>query len=196
MAIESDMLGVSRSADLDLIALRGSNTAALLLDAVPAAERSLIHADAQDFCCNARASFLVMQCGMLLGVGRRSLAEAVRLTGGVAREILAPEIHAAIAALETLAGQLAAEFTDGTLHQQPARLFQHRIDLTALAGTAVTLELQASGGRGYLRDAGLDFERRWLEAAFAPIVTPSSVQLKTQLAAHAETTQQASLGVA
>jgi alkylation response protein AidB-like acyl-CoA dehydrogenase len=182
-AIPHDAAGVTRSADLDLIALRGSNTAALRLDAVPLDAQWLLHGGAQAFCACVRPAFLVMQCGMPLGVARRSLAEAVR-TVGAARGILAAEIETTSATLETLAARLAAGFADGAFHARPEQLFELRIELTALAGAAINLELQASGGRGYLRGLGLGFERRWLEAAFAPIVTPSSVQLRTQLAAH------------
>jgi hypothetical protein len=35
-----------------------------------------------------------------------------------------------------------------------------------------------------MRDARRGFERRWREAAFIPLVTPSLVQLKSQLAQH------------
>ena len=38
------------------------------------------------------------------------------------------------------------------------------------------------GGAAYLKPAGDGFARRWREAAFLPIVTPSLVQLKTELA--------------
>jgi alkylation response protein AidB-like acyl-CoA dehydrogenase len=62
-------------------------------------------------------------------------------------------------------------------------LFETRIALASIASAAVGLEVQASGGRGYLHPC--DVARRWREAAFVPIVTPSLTQLKTQLAQHA-----------
>ena len=46
---------------------------------------------------------------------------------------------------------------------------------------AVDLELLASGGRAYSRNGGLGFARRWREAAFIPIVTPSLTQLEGEL---------------
>jgi alkylation response protein AidB-like acyl-CoA dehydrogenase len=51
-----------------------------------------------------------------------------------------------------------------------------------VAAAAVQLELQALGGRAYLRGEDQGFARRWRELAFLPIVTPTVVQLKTQLA--------------
>jgi len=45
----------------------------------------------------------------------------------------------------------------------------------------IQLELQASGGKAYLSEHGAGFARRWRESAFVPIVTPSLVQLRTEL---------------
>ena len=49
------------------------------------------------------------------------------------------------------------------------------------AAGAGNLELQASGGKAYLTANGSGFARRWRESAFVPIVTPSLVQLRTEL---------------
>ena len=65
---------------------------------------------------------------------------------------------------------------------EPWALFEIRIALAEVANAAVQLELQASGGAAYLKPGGAGFARRWREAAFLPIVTPSLVQLKTELA--------------
>jgi alkylation response protein AidB-like acyl-CoA dehydrogenase len=71
-----------------------------------------------------------------------------------------------------LAGRFAAE---------PVPLFKLRIGLAETAASAVQLELQASGGKAYLTAHGSGFARRWRESAFVPIVTPSLVQLRTEL---------------
>ena len=57
-----------------------------------------------------------------------------------------------------------------------------RIALAGLVQTAVQLELQATGGRAYLQGQAPGFARRWLEAAFVPVVTPSLTQLQAELA--------------
>ena len=69
-------------------------------------------------------------------------------------------------------------------HTAPAQLFEIRIALAETAAQAVALELQASGGRAYLTPQGDGFARRWREAAFVPVITPSLVQLKAALAAQ------------
>ncbi|MBR8039820.1 acyl-CoA/acyl-ACP dehydrogenase [Burkholderia cenocepacia] len=183
VAIPDDAPGLTRSPDLDLIALRGSNTAALHLDAVPGDAAWLIHPDAQTFLSAVRPAFLGLQCGLSIGLARRSLAEA-RRAAETTRGILGPEVASCAADLVATCAQLSAGIADGSLRLHPDRLFALRIALATHVATAVNLELEASGGRGYLRDAGLGFERRWREAAFIPIVTPSVVQLKAQLAAR------------
>jgi hypothetical protein len=137
-----------------------------------------------DFFAERAAKLSRHACGLSIGLARRSLKEARRL-GDATRGALTNEVdHLA----DTLAGactRLVSGVVDGSFRVQPTRLFQIRIELAALANEAVHVELQASGGRRYLRNAGLDFDRRWREAAFLPIVTPSVVQLKTELARHA-----------
>ena len=66
--------------------------------------------------------------------------------------------------------------------QQPGELFRLRIGLVELAINGIQLELMLAGGRAYLSPQGDRTARRWRECAFLPLVTPSVVQLKQQLA--------------
>ena len=50
---------------------------------------------------------------------------------------------------------------------------------------ALTLELHAKGGHAYLEQEQDGFARRWREAAFIPVITPSITQLQAALARHA-----------
>jgi hypothetical protein len=63
-----------------------------------------------------------------------------------------------------------------------APLFRIRIELAEVVAKAMELELHAAGGAAYLNQVGRGFARRWREAAFIPVITPSLVQLKTALA--------------
>jgi hypothetical protein len=89
-------------------------------------------------------------------------------------------------ALAVLSQRLFDGVQRGTFLATPAALFEVRIALAALADAAVRLEVQTTGGRGYLRGQS-GCARRTREAAFVPIVTPSIVQLKNQLAQHRQT---------
>lgn len=183
-AIPHDAPGVERSDDLDLIALRSSNTAALRVAGTVLDEDHRLTADAPAWLARLRPSFLGLQCGMSIGLARRSLA-AVSEASPASRSAVQAEAVTATDELEHLAQRLLSGVSDGTFLHAPAELFEIRIALACRADVAVSLEIQATGGRGYLRGQG-GTARRAREAAFVPIVTPSLVQLKSQLAQHRE----------
>lgn len=184
-AIPSDAQRVVRGADLDLVAMRASHTAALTLDGTTLDAASQIASDARAFLVRVRPAFLGLQCGMSVGLAQCALAEVdaanVRTRAALGHE--ADDVEARLAAQTQ---QLLDGVTNGTFRSEPAAMFELRIALAKTVGDAVALEVQAAGGRGYLRASG-DTARRVREASFIPVVTPSLVQLKTQLADHYRT---------
>lgn len=184
-ALSSEDTGLERSENLDLMAMRGSNTAALKIDGVRISEYRIIDADASEWLPNIRPAFLSLQCAMSIGLARRALEEATgRLHQG--RDILSEPVTAQIAALNDSEAQLRAGLRGARFLEQPASLFRLRIRLAEIVAEAIQLELSASGGRAYLTASGEGFQRRLREAAFVPIITPSLVQLKLALALHAQ----------
>ncbi|WP_429499455.1 acyl-CoA dehydrogenase family protein [Robbsia andropogonis] len=183
-AVPHDIAGVCRSDDLDLIALRASNTAALTFKNVELDARWIIASDARAFLMHARPAFLGLQCGMSIGLARRSL-DAVDACGDAAQAALADELAELRSRLDALCEPLYHGVDSGVFVAAPARQFEIRIALAQIAVAASQLELQAAGGRGYLRNASdTGPARRARETAFVPIITPSVVQLKNQLAHH------------
>lgn len=184
-----DADGVTRSADLDLIALRGSNTAAVKLQGVRIGDEFLLHENARAWLPGVRPAFLGMQCGLSIGLARAALDSAHALSTGM-RGPLLPRIEALQAELEDRADELKAGVADGRFKTAAAPMFRLRIALAGIVQQAVMLELQASGGKAYLQDDGQNrggFARRWRESAFIPIVTPSLTQLQVELDKHAQT---------
>ncbi|WP_420997371.1 acyl-CoA dehydrogenase family protein [Cupriavidus sp. 30B13] len=189
-AIPSGLPGVLRSADLDLIGLRSSYTASVRFDGVALDAGWLLHEDAHQFLPRVRPAFLGLQCGLAIGLARRAIAAAQgRPDGG--RSVLDGERDALAAELAGAARALHDGLERGDFLAAPRALFGLRIRLVELAMAAVQLELQARGGAGYLHGRTDGFARRWREAAFLPIVTPSLVQLKTELARQAAQSGQA-----
>jgi alkylation response protein AidB-like acyl-CoA dehydrogenase len=179
-AIPHDAPGVARGADLDLVAMRASHTAALTLNGTVLDAASRIAGDARAFLLRVRPAFLGLQCGMSVGLAQRSLAEVAAASVG-ARAAIQAEAADVEARLGQQTKQLLGGVLDGTFGDEPAALFELRISLAKTVEDAVALEVQASGGCGYLHGTG-GTARRVREAAFVPIVTPSLVQLKAQLA--------------
>ncbi|MFG1424812.1 acyl-CoA dehydrogenase family protein [Roseixanthobacter glucoisosaccharinicivorans] len=184
-SLASNAAGLERSADLDLIALRGTNTAAVTLANVAISEADILHSDARPWLPRVRPAFLGLQIGMSIGLARRALKEAGDHIADAGRHVLSAPIAELSAAIDAQENALFEGLASGSFAEKAAPLFKIRIALAELANASVGLELQASGGRAYLSGAGRDFARRWREAAFLPIITPSLVQLKAALADHA-----------
>ena len=178
--------GVRRSADLDLVALRASNTAAIAIDAVEIGPEDVIHPDARTFCPHVRPAFLSLQLGMSIGLARAALQTA-RTLGKGAHGVLLPRAETVANELESIVGSVREGLATERFRSDPAALFRIRIRLAEIVQVALGLELDATGGRAYLRDHNRDFARRWLEAAFVPVITPSLTQLQGELAKHAGT---------
>ena len=179
-AIPDDLAGLARSEDLQLLGLQSSNTAALQIDALQLERDWLLAGDARQYLPRVRPGFLGLQCGMTIGLTRRSLQEVEgQLAAG--RSVLEADWRDLRARLERCVGELEQGLCAGRFLGEPASLFRLRIALAELAGQAVQLELQASGGKAYLQQHGAGFARRLRESAFVPIVTPSLVQLRGEL---------------
>ena len=164
-SIGSGLAGVSRSADLALIALE---------------KDGVIHSAARTFLPAVRPRFLGLQCGMALGLAECILDECRdRLSDG---HVLRGEWQTLAQRYRQIRSDLYAGVESQRFVQQPGELFRLRIGLVELAINGIQLELMLAGGRAYLSPQGDRTARRWRECAFLPLVTPSVVQLKQQLA--------------
>ncbi|OZI38648.1 acyl-CoA dehydrogenase [Bordetella genomosp. 10] len=183
VALPHDAPGLARGADLELMGLRSTNTAAITVAHTPAGEASLLHADARAYLPALRPVFVGLQCALSIGLARRGVEEArSACPGGAAGAILAASVDALSRRVEAASAALIAGVRAGALASRPLDLFELRIELAESAGAAVQLELQACGGAAYLTGRRPGFARRWREAAFVPIVTPSLLQLRTEIA--------------
>ena len=180
VSLAHDDAGLMRSKDLSLLALRSSNTAAIALANVQIKAERILHSNAQEWLPQVRPAFTGLQCGMSIGLARRALAEA-RNASGTGRAVLAEPLLETAQKLDHAENRLFAGLRSRTFEADAAPLFELRIALAEIVSVALSLELQAAGGRAYLMESGRGFARRLREAAFIPVVTPSVVQLKTVL---------------
>jgi len=183
VAIPSDKTGLNRSPDHDLIALRGTNTAALKINDVTIDETDIIALHARKWLPNVRPSFLGMQCGMPIGLARAAIAATIANAKGAITDLAEP-IALLESELDSAVTELQTGVDNGRFVSEPVRLFELRIQIADIATQAVQLELQASGGKAYHRHAANGFPRRLSESAFVPVVTPSILQLKGEIRKH------------
>jgi alkylation response protein AidB-like acyl-CoA dehydrogenase len=180
-AVPHDVPGLTREPDLDLAGLRATSTAALALTGVLIDEEWQLHPQAKVFLPGVRPAFVGLQCGLGLGLARASLRAARQALEG-RRSVLLGELELAEATVHDYWQQLSTGIDGGRLREQPSGLLDLRIRMVEMAMAAVQLELQALGGRAFLRGEDGGFGRRWREAAFLPVVTPTLAQLKTERA--------------
>ncbi|NPT55345.1 acyl-CoA dehydrogenase [Paraburkholderia sp. 5N] len=176
-AVPNEIEGVIRSDDLDLVALRATNTAALYLQKAVLDESFQIASNAPDFLAGVRPNLLGLQCGLSIGLTRRSL-RSLDSTGPIARSVLADNCRSLEAELHGIVLDLLDGISSGEFIDKPKQLFSLRLLLASLVQEANILEVHATGGRGYIRGHA-DLARRRREAAFIPIITPSVVEIRS-----------------
>ncbi|MBD2329216.1 acyl-CoA dehydrogenase family protein [Alkalinema sp. FACHB-956] len=179
VAIPSHTPGLQRGEDLQLLGLQASWTSTLKLNNVELSSQWIISEDAQSFLPQVRSAFILLQCGLSLGLVRRALQEIkTHLHPNIA--ILQPRIQYIQITLEQLEAQLRSlsQLPDRSLLQE-RQIFELRIAFTRLAIDAVGLELEAKGGMAYFKSSGT--ARRLREVGFLAVLTPSLVQLETEL---------------
>lgn len=189
-ALPYSLPGLIRSPDLDLMGMRATATASIRLQDVAIRPTDLLHDNALQWLPNVRPAFLGLQCGMAIGLTRRALTEAARHVGP-ARHVLKPERERLQASLDAAVQDLRQGILHGRFHAHAKDLFRLRIAIAGLAFAATHLELRATGGRAYLRPHGDGFARRWREAAFVPVITPSLTQLEAMLVSEEPQQEQA-----
>ncbi|MDD0824110.1 acyl-CoA/acyl-ACP dehydrogenase [Mannheimia sp. AT1] len=181
IAIPSTAEGLTRTKELEFIALQGTNTTALVFEDVELKDEWILSDNAPEFLAETRPAFLGLQFGLPFGLVEKSLSEIEKTLSF--RSILAPEWQAQVDALNDIKTRLFNGLNEeGYFVKHPKELFKVRIEIVDVVAQTILLELQASGGRGYLKYDTSGFSRRWKEAAFLPVVTPSAVQLRLVLA--------------
>ena len=172
--------GVKIGEHFDLLALGSTASSYLTLDNAYIGADQVLTCDVGSFLATVRPTFLVLQSAMCLGLARRCIDQArLGLTG--VNSVFVPEV-------DMLAGKLSlAESTLMALAQATGtaatpgkrQLLSLRLAAAELASSAAALEVRTAGGKGYARQT--DASRRFREAAFIPVQSPSESQLRWEL---------------
>ena len=180
VTVSHDDEGLVRSDDLQLMGMCSSDTAALTLTNVRIPRERIFSDNAGQWLPKVRPAFAGLQCGMSIGLARRALSEAGKIAGA-GRSVLGEPTAHLIQRLDRAEARMYEGLRSHEFETNAVPLFEIRIELAEIVAEAVSLELQASGGKAYLAGPGRSFARRWREAAFVPLITPSLVQLKAAL---------------
>lgn len=181
VALPLDTPGVSVGDHFDLLAMGSTASSCLILEGVRIGPEQVLSRDFDDFLQAVRPTFLVLQSAMCLGLTRTTVEESRRgLTG----------VNAVFAAdVDRIAGRLAcAEMTltglaaavGGPAQPTKRQLLALRLTAAELSSASADLEIRTAGGKGYASRTAAS--RRYREAAFIPVQSPSEAQLRWELA--------------
>lgn len=176
--IDADSSGVRINPAPDLLALGATSSTSLVLEGVFVPAERLISTDLLTFCRDIRPTFLALQTSFCSGIARASLAESAQLLSGLGEQFADEHAHLddEYTSLRTRLYRFASR-----IDEVPVRdLIQLRLDGSHVAVAATRLEATLRGGAGYA--AQHPTNRRFREAAFLPIQSPSEGQLRWELA--------------
>jgi len=172
--------GVTLGTPFALLGLNATSSAGITLDNVPVPAGQVLSRDFEAFISAVRPTFLILQTSECLGVADAAIdAAATRLTG--VNEVLTEDVEklrAEITHLIHTQDLIAAVLDDGATVDR-VKLLELRLDAARAAVDATALEVRVAGGAGYAQSSPAS--RRFREAAFIPVQSPSETQLKWEL---------------
>jgi alkylation response protein AidB-like acyl-CoA dehydrogenase len=172
--------GVTIGNHFDLLALGSTASSFLKLDDVYVGDDQILSRDIELFLTAVRPTFLVLQSAMCVGLAHRCLDEVEPSLAGVNSAFAAEfdSLSAELADIETQVTSFAAA-VGGPTTPAKRNLLTLRLASAEVVSAAAALEIRTAGGKGYARRT--DASRRFREAAFIPVQSPSEAQLRWEL---------------
>ncbi|KAA0112031.1 acyl-CoA/acyl-ACP dehydrogenase [Mycolicibacterium sp. P1-5] len=180
VAVEAAAPGVTVDPAPDLMALGATVSSSLRFQDVNVEPDQIISTDLVGFCAGIRPAFLLAQTSFCVGVTRAALAGAGRASGVLA-DPFAHDLADLGERSRVMRTRLYA-FAGEPARAGIADLIRLRLDAAGAALAATRLESTLVGGAGYAR--GNSANRRFREAAFLPVQSPSEGQLRWELSRY------------
>lgn len=178
--VEGSQQGVTFGSPFGLLGLNATASAWVELEDVFVPEGQILTHDFDSFIKGVRPVFVVLQIAECLGVAEAAVAAAsTRLTG--VNATFAEDVDAAFRDIEYIAARqedIIARI--GVEEISPVELLELRLDAAAAAVAASGIEVRVAGGAGYAKNSPAS--RRFREASFIPVQSPSESQLRWELA--------------
>lgn len=161
-----------------LLALDATQSGFVQLSEVRLPDDQVLSEDLPSYAAAFRPTFLVLQSAFCAGLVTRSLLEAEAALDRGENAVFGADV--------AFLGREVDEWLDrwrrfaaDTSSASRRQLLQLRLDASELAGRAARLEATLAGGRGYLTASGA--ARRFREAAFLPVQSPSEGHLRWEI---------------
>lgn len=170
--------GVSVNPSPDLLALGATASTSLSLERVQIPSTHVISTDLVGFVNEIRPTFFLLQTSLCSGITRAALAECEQLLTGLGKQFES-EYRSFAREFDSLRSRLH-DYASNVAGVSRHDLIRLRLDGANLAVAATRLESTLRGGAGYVTKSATN--RRFREAAFLPIQSPSEGQLRWELA--------------
>ncbi|WP_328394548.1 acyl-CoA dehydrogenase family protein [Nocardia sp. NBC_00416] len=178
--VSADAEGVGIRPAPELLALCATASTSLTFEHVEVRGDQLVTADLRAFCATIRPVFLLLQTAFCTGVADTSVRAAGDRLDGLGAQFR--DEYRALAERHASARGRLREYTSDAHATGPADLLRLRLDAARIAVDATRLEVTLRGGAGYARHC--DTNRRFREAAFLPVQSPSEGQLRWELSQY------------
>lgn len=183
--IDGDAPGITLGTPFGLLGLNATSSAWVEFNNVFVPTENVLTTSFKDYLPQVRPTFLLLQSSECLGVAESAIAAASGKAVGI-NEVFADDIAETYQQITELisAQESIAEKTDNGQQPAFADLLRLRLNAAQAAVNAANLEIRVAGGAGYAKSSPAS--RRYREATFIPVQSPSEGQLKWQLAREAE----------
>ncbi|MDK4235370.1 acyl-CoA dehydrogenase [Corynebacterium propinquum] len=179
--VDGNAEGLTLGTPFGLLGLNATASAWVEFDEVFVAEENILTTSFPDYLPRVRPTFLLLQTSECLGVAESAIAAASGKTVGI-NEVFADDVaqtYDKITELISTQESIAEKAASGE-QVAFADLLRLRLNAAEAAVQAANLEIRVAGGAGYAQSSPAS--RRYREATFIPVQSPSEGQLKWQLA--------------
>ena len=180
VALPLDTPGVVVGDHFDLLAMGSTASSYLNLKGAYITSEQVLSRDFDGFLQAVRPTFLVLQSAMCLGLTRTTVEQSKLGLAGV-NAVFAADVDliaGRLASAEATLAQLAAA-VGGAKPPTKKELLSLRLTAAELSSASADLEIRTAGGKGYASRTSAS--RRYREAAFIPVQSPSEAQLRWEL---------------
>jgi alkylation response protein AidB-like acyl-CoA dehydrogenase len=180
VALPLNTSGVVLGDHFSLLAMGSTASSYLKLQDAFIASEQVLSADFLGFLTAVRPTFLVLQSAMCLGLTQTTLAQSKLGLTGVNAVFAAEvdEVERKLAAAQQALTSAAAA-VGGPQPPSKKDLLTLRLASAEISSASAALEIRTAGGKGYA--SRTPASRRYREAAFIPVQSPSEAQLRWEL---------------
>lgn len=179
-AFEAGLEGVEFGKPFGLLGLNSTQSSWVNFDNVRIPAGQVLTDDFDTFMAGVRPVFVVMQIAECLGVAEASISAASTKLDGL-KATFSDDVDLVRAAIDSARQRwddVIAKIESGD-KVDPEQLLVLRLDAANAAVDAANIEVRVAGGAGYAQSTPAS--RRYREASFLPVQSPSEAQLRFEL---------------